>query len=67
MDAEIFELQPSVLELTPDACALVAALSNAVEQVNYKKTNCFKVLFGSFFWPLNWTKTSTYLRFHRRS
>ena len=32
---------------TPDACALVAALSDAVEQVNYKKTNCFKVLFGS--------------------
>jgi hypothetical protein len=48
MDAEIFELQPSVLELKPDACALVAALSDAVEQVNYKKTNCFKVFFGSF-------------------
>ena len=47
MDAEIFELQPNVLELTPDARALVAAFADAVEQVNYKKTNCFKVLFGS--------------------
>ena len=47
MDAEIFEFQPNVLELTPDARALVAAFSDAVEQVNYKKTNCFKVLFGS--------------------
>ena len=48
MDAEIFELQPNVLELTPDARALVVAFSDAVEQMNYKKTNCFKVLFGSF-------------------
>lgn len=48
MDAEIFELQPNVLELTPDARALVAAFADAVEQVNYKKTNCFKVFFGSF-------------------
>ena len=48
MDAETLELQPSVLELAPDALALVVAFSDAVEQVNNKNMICLKVLLGPF-------------------
>lgn len=48
MDAETSELHPNLLELAPDARALVSAFSDAVEQVDYKNMICLKVLLGLF-------------------
>ena len=48
MDAETSELHPNLLELAPDARALVAVFSDAVGQVDYKNKISLKILLDPF-------------------